>query len=300
VRQKKQLVVRRLPRKAEPPLPTPPPRPSLFEVWQHRIQLFGARWRNVIMVVMGALLAFAMVLVYDSTKPPPQNLTQQDIDDAVSRTMASATPPPAIASQVYAYVRPSLVRIEATNDDPDPKKRTSIGTGVIFDDTGTILTALHIVNGAKKIEVTFWNGDKSDATIQLKQAENDIAVLRPDLPPDNLIPATLGNPNSLRPGDLAIVVGHPFGIQNSVTEGVISGTNRNFMSPNSGQIIQNVIQFDAAVNPGNSGGPLLNRYGEVMGIVTGLINPTDQGVFIGIGFAVPIQTAARGLGEPED
>ncbi|MEK7440182.1 MAG: trypsin-like peptidase domain-containing protein, partial [Chloroflexota bacterium] len=137
-------------------------------------------------------------------------------------------------------------------------------------------------------------------TIQLKQAENDIAVLRPDLPPDNLIPATLGNPNSLRPGDLAIVVGHPFGIQNSVTEGVISGTNRNFMSPNSGQVIQNVIQFDAAVNPGNSGGPLLNRYGEVMGIVTGLINPTDQGVFIGIGFAVPIQTAARGLGEPED
>ncbi len=85
-----------------------------------------------------------------------------------------------------------------------------------------------------------------------------------------------------------------------MTEGVISGTNRNFMSPNSGQVIQNVIQFDAAVNPGNSGGPLLNRYGEVMGIVTGLINPTDQGVFIGIGFAVPIQTAARGLGEPED
>jgi len=300
MRQKKQLVVRRLPRKDEPPLPTPPPRPTLFQIWQQRIQLFTTRWRSVIMVVMGALLAFAMMLVYDSTKPLPQNLTQQDIDEAVSRTMASATPPPAIASQVYAYVRPSLVRIEATNDDPDPKKRTSLGTGVIYDDTGTILTALHVVNGAKKIEVTFWNGDKSDAVIQIKQAENDIAVLRPSLPPDNLIPATLGNPNSLRPGDLAIVVGHPFGIQNSVTEGVISGTNRNFKSPDTGEIMRNLIQFDAAVNPGNSGGPLLNRYGEVMGIVTGLINPTSQDVFIGIGFAVPIQTAARGLGEPED
>ncbi|MBI5715472.1 MAG: hypothetical protein HZC38_18895, partial [Chloroflexi bacterium] len=100
MRQKKQIVVRRLPRKAEATLPTPPPRPTLFQIWQERIRLFGTRWRNVIMVVMGALLAFAMMLVYDATKPPPQNLTQQDSDDAVSRTMASATPPPAIASQV--------------------------------------------------------------------------------------------------------------------------------------------------------------------------------------------------------
>jgi S1-C subfamily serine protease len=240
------------------------------------------------------------MLVYDSLKPPAQNLTQDDIDQAVARTMASATPPPAVAALVAESISPSLVRIVAERDDPDPKKRFIIGTGIIVDDTGTILSALHIVQDAKRIEVTFWNGDTTEALIEVKQPANDIVVLRPTLPPEPLIPATLGNPNSVRPGDQVVVVGHPFGIVNSVTVGVVSGVHRSFKSSITGETITNTIQFDAAVNPGNSGGPLLNRYGEVIGVVSGLINPTEQNVFIGIGYAVPIQTAARAFGEPED
>lgn len=300
MRQKKITPLRRRSTPPEPPTVAPTSRPSLFQVWQERLTDFNTRWRNVILVVVGACLGFSLMLVYDSLKPPGQNLTQEDIDQAVARTMASATPPPAVAAVVAESIFPSMVYIRAEHDDPDPAKRFTSGSGIIVDDTGTILSALHVVQGAKRIEVIFWNGDISEALIQVKQPENDIVVLRPTLPPEPLIPATLGNPNSVRPGDQVIVVGHPFGIHNSVTVGVVSGVQRSFKSTNTGATITNTIQFDAAVNPGNSGGPLLNRYGEVIGIVSGLINPTDQEVFIGIGYAVPIQTAARAFGEPED
>ncbi len=113
-----------------------------------------------------------------------------------------------------------------------------------------------------------------------------------------LIPATLGSPASLQVGDEAIVIGNPFGLRHTVTAGVISGLNRSFKLPNTENPVEGLIQFDAAVNPGNSGGPLLNRDGEVVGIVTALANPTDQSVFIGIGFAVPIDVAASVAGSP--
>jgi S1-C subfamily serine protease len=113
-----------------------------------------------------------------------------------------------------------------------------------------------------------------------------------------LVPAVLGNPSTLQPGDEAIVVGNPFGLWDSVTAGVISGLNRSFKLPNTKDPVTGLIQFDAAVNPGNSGGPLLNRYGEVVGIVTALANPTSEDVFIGIGFAVPIDVAASAAGSP--
>jgi S1-C subfamily serine protease len=108
----------------------------------------------------------------------------------------------------------------------------------------------------------------------------------------------LGNPNSLHVGDEAIVVGNPFGLRHSVTAGVISGLGRTFKLPSTQEPVTGLIQFDAAVNPGNSGGPLLNREGEVVGIVTALVNPTEQDVFIGIGFAVPIDVAASAAGTP--
>jgi S1-C subfamily serine protease len=126
------------------------------------------------------------------------------------------------------------------------------------------------------------------------QPEIDIAVLRAFLGPELLIPATLGNPGSMRVGDEAYVVGNPFGLYNSMSSGVISGFNRAFQPPNTNQKIEGLIQVDAAINPGNSGGPLLNRSGHVIGIVTGIINPTEDSFFIGIGFAVPINIAAAG------
>jgi S1-C subfamily serine protease len=132
--------------------------------------------------------------------------------------------------------------------------------------------------------------------VTASQPEIDIAVLQASLGPELLIPATLGNPGSMRVGDDAYVVGNPFGLYGSMSAGVISGFDRTFRPPNSNQQIQGLIQVDAAINPGNSGGPLLNRSGHVVGIVTGILNPTEDSFFIGIGFAVPINVAAGGGG----
>ncbi|HEX2696195.1 MAG TPA: trypsin-like peptidase domain-containing protein, partial [Anaerolineales bacterium] len=127
---------------------------------------------------------------------------------------------------------------------------------------------------------------------------NDIAVLAPSQLPATVVPAVLGNPAAMHVGDEAFVVGNPFGLYGSMSAGVISGFDRSFHPQGSERTFQGLIQIDAAVNPGNSGGPLLNRYGEVIGIVTGLVNPTEQDVFIGIGFAVPINVAGGALGSP--
>jgi S1-C subfamily serine protease len=243
---------------------------------------------------LGILIAFAAMMLYSATQPPPQRLTQRDINAAVARAMASATPPPSIASQVFQMIAPSLVRVEA--QVAGDEKKAATGTGTVIDDMGDILSSLHIVNGATAIQVTFIDGTKSEADVVAKQPENDIVVLRPRILPDDLVPATLGSPGFV--GDETFAVGNPFGISNSLSAGVISGLHRNFRSPKTGETLTDLIQFDAAVNPGNSGGPLLNRYGEVIGVVTALFNPTDQEVFIGIGFAVPIQTAAAAAGSP--
>ena len=113
------------------------------------------------------------------------------------------------------------------------------------------------------------------------------------------MPAVLGNPKAMRVGDEVFAVGNPFGLYSSMTSGVISGFNRTFKPPDSDLELKDMIQIDAAVNPGNSGGPLLNRYGQVIGIVEGILNPTDQGFFVGIGFAVPINIAGGAAGLPE-
>jgi S1-C subfamily serine protease len=128
------------------------------------------------------------------------------------------------------------------------------------------------------------------------QPENDLAVLQAKTIPDDLIPATLRSTRDLNLGDEVIAVGFPFGIGPSVSAGVVSGLRREYRSPEGKRLLTNLIQFDAAANPGNSGGPLATMDGEVVGIVTAILNPSDQGVFIGIGFAVPIENAAAAVG----
>ena len=279
-----------------PPIPAIKP-PSRFEALRQRTCRLYERARNVLLELLGTLIALAAMIAYDASKPPPQRLTQRDIDRAVARTLASATPPPALASLVYEVIAPSLVRVEG--QDPKDPKKASVGTGTVIDDMGDILSSWHVVDKATKILVTFYDGTESEAVVVAKDTDRDLVVLRAKLLPDNLMPATLGSSAALNVGDDAIAVGNPFGITNSLTAGVISGLRRNFKSPKTGATMTNLIQFDAAVNPGNSGGPLLNRYGEVVGIVTALLNPGEQEVFIGIGFAVPIETAAAAMGSPE-
>ena len=170
------------------------------------------------------------------------------------------------------------------------------GTGVVIVDSGLILTNLHVVQGARRIHVTFFDGLDSEATLVGERPEHDLAVLQAKSLPDDMMPAVMRSTAGLRPGDEVVAVGFPFGIGPSVSAGVISGLKRDYVSPEGKRLLTNLIQFDAAVNPGNSGGPLVTLDGEVIGIVTGLLNPTENRVFIGIGFAVPIENAASSIG----
>jgi serine protease DegQ len=269
------------------------------------LSVFYRLLRPALLITAGALIAIAATLLLDASKPPPQRLTQRDINAAVVRAMASAIPQPSAGSRVYQTIRPSLVRIEAQTPNsksggkPDPAKpNTAIGTGVIFDDTGTILSSLHIVKDATTIKVIYVDGTDSEATIAATKPESDLVVLKPQVTPDDLVPAILTASESLQVGDEVFAVGNPFGIHDSISAGIVSRLNLSYNSAKQGIALSNLIVFDTAVNPGNSGGPLLNRDGEVVGIVTGLLNPTEQEVFIGIGFAVPLGDAASAVGEP--
>ena len=283
-------------RPVQQPEPTPPP--SRLQILRQRLSRFYTRFRNVFLVAAGILITLAAMLLYNTTQPPPQRLTQRDIDRAVERSLALVKPKPSYASQAYEIIHPSLVRVETLVLKGEGKVEGAIGTGVIVDDTGIVVTSLHVIKDAVEVRVTFADGTDSEASVILKQPENDLAVLRPHLVPDDLVPATLTSSDTLRVGDEVFAAGNPFGISNSLSAGVVSGLKRSFKSTKTGQVLTNLIQFDAAVNPGNSGGPLVNRDGEVVGIVTALLNPNEQDVFIGIGFAVTIEAAAGAAGSP--
>ena len=182
-------------------------------------------------------------------------------------------------------------------EKPEAKERiVSTGSGVVILENGTILTNLHVVAGAKRLTVTFSDGMESDATIVGMHPENDLAVIRAKKIPDDLPPATMGASGRLKPGDEVVAVGFPFGIGPSVSAGVVSGLGREFRSPKGQRNLTGLIQFDAAANSGNSGGPLVTMEGEVVGIVTAILNPTRAGTFIGIGFAVTIEGAGMTVG----
>lgn len=204
-------------------------------------------------------------------------------------------PTPQLAAAVYQHVAPSVVQVSAKGAGGEP----SSGAGVIVDDMADILTSLHIVEGASDIEVRFSDGTSSAVEVVARLPDRDIAVLRALAPPAQFQPATMGNPGSLSIGDPAFVIGHPFGLTQSLSTGVISGLDRSMTAPNLSQPITGLIQFDAAVNAGSSGGPLVDQRGDVVGIVTGLVNPAGK-VFSGVGFAVTIDAAAAGLGIPPD
>jgi S1-C subfamily serine protease len=244
------------------------------------------------------VIAFVALLLFNLLVPAARPLTPAEMNQLVARAMASATPPPAFSARAYAAVQPSLVLVQAQELTTSGKEETALGSGVVLDESGAILTSLHVVKDAIGIQVIFADGTKSDATAVATQAEKDIAVLRALQPPSPLVPATLGNPGAMHIGDEVYAVGNPYGLYGSMSAGVVSGFDRPFTPPNGGTKLSGLIQFDAAVNPGNSGGPLVNRDGEVIGIVTGLANPTGQDVFIGIGFAVPIDVAASAAGSP--
>jgi S1-C subfamily serine protease len=251
------------------------------------------------------LLAVALLLGVQQLRPGGRVITQEDIDLAVRESLEKE-PLPSQAAAAYEAILPSVVRVVGLMDDQDngeenPEQRAlerSLGTGVVIIDNGTILTNLHVVAGSKRIRVRFANGHESDAMMVGAQPEHDLAVLKAASLPDDLEAATMRSTADLRPGDHVIAVGHPFGIGPSVSYGVVSGLKREFRAPDGAKTLTNLIQFDAAANPGNSGGPLVTMDGQVVGVVTAILNPSEQRTFIGIGFAVPIENAAQAAGMP--
>ena len=271
---------------------------SQSALWQRRLQQLRQYIGRAAPFVAGMLAAFAGLLLYNVFVPPPPQLTLGEVNESVTQALADATPMPAYSSLVYQVIQPSIVLIQVQTIGENAEEEDGLGTGVVINDDGDILTSLHVVTNTTSIQLTFADGTESGAQVIAMVPEDDIAVLRAEQLPALLVPATLGNPNAMHIGDEAFVVGHPLGLYGSMSTGVISGLDRTFRPPNSEQRLRGLIQIDAAVNPGNSGGPLLNRYGQVVGIVAGLANPTENNVFIGIGFAVPIDVAGGAAGLP--
>jgi len=282
----------------EPPQPEPPP--SQWQVLRRWLAGFYERYRTPVLIGVGVLSAVLVVLVYDLIKPEPERLVQRDVEKTFTRMLEEAPPEPSFAAVAYEVIRPSVVLVHTPGSETENEQEMTgaVGTGVVIVDSGIILTALHVVMEAEMVLVIFADGSESPAAVIVRQPENDLAVLQAMVIPDDLVPATMAGSGMLQVGDEVAAVGHPFGIANSLSAGVVSGLGRTYVSPDTGMPMSNLIQFDAAVNPGNSGGPLINRDGEVVGIVTALINPTEQEFFVGIGFAVTIETAGGLAGEP--
>jgi S1-C subfamily serine protease len=264
--------------------------------WRRRLAGAVARRRRV-PIGSAVLFGAALVALQMLAARWPSPLTQEDIDAAVLHSLQTAALP-APAARAYEIIRPAVVRVRALEAEKPghPDVERSVGTGVVIVDTGTILTNFHVVVGAPRLRVEFADGLEADASIIGLEPEQDLAVLKAKSIPDDLVAATMRSTRDLAVGDRVVAVGFPFGIGPSASAGIVSGLRREFRSPEGERLLTNLIQFDAAANPGNSGGPLVTADGEVIGIVTAIMNPTDQRVFIGIGFAVPIETAASSVG----
>lgn len=292
-------------------------------------QRLGAWWRPFyakhqprVLVAASVVVTLLLVGAYELLRPAAQNLTQTDLNAAVNYALEQRPRPPSVASVAYATIIPSVVQVNgydpadpSTEPKPgeqkeaeaptDPKqlsedfheKFSAVGTGVVIDDQGTILTNLHVAGAAKKLKVIFADGTESDAHIIGAKPESDLAIVMPSTLPDDLKPATLASSAGLHPGDDVVAVGFPFGIGPSASSGVVSGLGRIMEGEEGRPPLKNLIQFDAAANPGNSGGPLVNADGEVVGIVTAILNPSGLRTFAGIGFAMPIEEAAAAAGE---
>lgn len=254
------------------------------------------RRRHVLVLgVVGVVVLLALALWwFNSAGPAP--LTSADVNQAVQSGLEQAkqaernTPPD--ATLAYQAITPSLVTITSQGSGGSSR----LGSGVIINAEGAVLTALHVVEGSGRIQVALPDGTTTAARIAASQPDNDIAVLAIERLPEVVVPAVMAGPPPV--GDAVFAVGNPLGLTRSLSAGVVSATDRS-ISSEGGPTLKGLIQFDAAVNPGNSGGPLLNRAGHVVGIVTALANPAKQDFFVGIGFAVPIATAGGAAGGPQ-
>jgi S1-C subfamily serine protease len=282
-------------------------------------QRLGAWWRRVydkhqapMLIAASAVVAAAIVGAYHFTRPPIPRLSDGEFIADVNTVVDARHRGPSLTSIAYAKVIPSVVLVQGYDPKQTPnewmnrlkggswlvprEKYLSTGTGVVIDDKGDILTNFHVAGSEPSLRITYMDGTVSEGKIVGAQPDNDLAVIRTTTIPDDLVPATTAASTTLNPGDEVVAIGFPFGIGPSVSSGVVSGLHRAFEG-DSKKRLTDLIQFDAAANPGNSGGPLANADGEVVGIVTAILNPSGSRTFAGIGFAMPIETAASTVGD---
>lgn len=226
---------------------------------------------------------------------------------AVNAAVLPIVPPPAIPAEVlsmveadeknntyiYAAVNKSVVNITTAGEsggffgDDVP---AGTGSGFVIDKQGHILTNYHVVERAESVQVTFFDGSNHEAAVIGTDASNDVAVVQVKVPPEHLVPVSMGDSSKVLVGQKILALGNPFGLERTLTTGIVSALDRSLRAKN-GRVIKGVIQTDAAINPGNSGGPLLNSRGQVIGMNTAIVSQVGQSA--GISFAVPINAILR-------
>jgi 2-alkenal reductase len=248
------------------------------------------RLKWALTVVVSMVLGAAAVVGLEAVASNDGGSSSTVIERVSSPDTSGVSTSISSVADLYEQVRESVVRINSSAGG----QGEGTGSGVVLDDDGHILTNNHVVAAGGPLDVVLADGTSASAEVVGRDPGNDLAVIKADLPADKLKPAKLGNSDDVRVGEFVIAVGNPFGEDGTVTEGIVSGLGRT-LSETGGRPLRQLIQSDAAINPGNSGGALINARGEVIGITTAIENPSGERVFVGIGYSVPINTAARFL-----
>jgi S1-C subfamily serine protease len=255
----------------------------------------------IALALITAVFAASGVLIYDRFGSPLLGRwVGAKSEKGAEETQIRALTDPSVASdernnrEVYDAVSPGVVNVTSTvyvQDFFNVVPQQGSGSGSILDKEGRILTNFHVIQDARELDVTLANGKKYEAKPLGGDPDNDLAVIKIDAPAAELTPVQLGNSDELFVGQKVLAIGNPFGFDRTLTTGVISGLARPLKSEITGRLIEGAIQTDAAINHGNSGGPLLDSRGRLIGINTMIISPS--GGSVGIGFAVPVKTAKK-------
>ncbi len=243
-------------------------------------------------VLFSSFISAGVVFFFLRWPSPPS--TQAEFGQSSGATFDTAlTEDESINIRIYESRSRGVVNITSTTLEYtwflEVVPRQGVGSGVVIDKKGHIVTNYHVIRDAERLEVTLYDKEKYEAKRVGIDPINDIAVLKIDCPEEKLYPAQLGRSDDLKVGQKVLAIGNPFGLDQTLTTGIISSLQRTLRTDFG--LIDDVIQTDAAINPGNSGGPLLNRRGEVIGINTAIFSRTGESV--GIGFAVPVNTVKR-------
>ena len=252
---------------AAPPASPPSPPPKRF-----RRGLLAA---VAALTVAGGAGSGAIAAALVAHAAPAAAATPAAATTVQGTSLASGT-----AESVYAQVSPGVVTITSNVGNGQ-----AIGSGIVLDSQGDILTNAHVIAGARQMQVTLSTGQTVAATLVGSNSAADLAVIRISVPASSLHPVTLGNSGGVQVGDTVYAIGSPFGLSGTLTEGIVSNLNQGG-AVSTGANLSGLIQTDAAINPGNSGGPLVNAAGQVIGINNSIESPVNGNV--GVGFAIPI------------